>query len=469
MNKGRVTRLAFAIVIVCFLLSTFVSLWSLGLIGRQHMEDLSKMLTARIYDTITSDLSEPVHVAKGMAHDSFLIDKLGDEGQYTEADFAAVMGRYLSRLKVGLDYRSSFMVSEATRRYYSPDGIIKTLTQSEQDSWYQSFIDSGKSYALDVNRDDLDRDIWMVYVDARIEDEQGRLLGVCGFGQRMDDTRALVDELERVYGVKINLIDSRGLIQIDTDETRLETPFPAKVATGNRSDYLFTREGGSRLTVTKYVDMLDWTLVVQSDGSGVRDMFINIILLNVVLCLVVMVILVLTIRIIAVRTRMLSNASFRDQSTQLLNRRAFEEEKSRLLNERLDADFVYVTADINGLKTANDTLGHAAGDELIVGAAKCLAQCFGPYGKVFRIGGDEFAAMLTLSPEQLDEAMRKLESVTAAWKGERVDSLSISCGYATCREHPSENLSELGRISDEMMYAAKEEHYRKTGKPRRGK
>ena len=63
--------------------------------------------------------------------------------------------------------------------------------------------------------------------------------------------------------------------------------------------------------------------------------------------------------------------------------------------------------------------------------------------------------------------MRKLEEKTAAWKGEKNDRLSISCGCVTSREFPSENLQELIRISDERMYAAKDAHYQKTGKARR--
>lgn len=469
MNKARVTRMAFGIVIVCFLLSTFVSLWSIRLIGNQHTEELSKVLAARIFDAIGSDLSESVYIAEGMAHDSFLIDVLADEGNYSDEAITGIMSRYLRGLKEGLDYDATFVISEATRRYYTFDSADKTVDPegNARDYWYREFLEDGRDYALDVDRDELAQDEWRVFVNARIEGDGGELLGVCGVGTRMTDSQKLVEELEREYGVKINLIDSQGLIQVDTDETRIETPFPLALKTGGANDYVFTRNGG-KLIVTRYVDTLGWTLVVQSDGAGVRDMFINIILLNIGLCLVVLVLLLLSMRIIALRTRMLTNASFHDQTTQLLNRRAFEEEKSARLTVQPGEDFVYLTADINGLKTANDTLGHAAGDELIIGAAQCLKACFGRYGRIYRIGGDEFAAMLNLSREELQAAMEALDRATAEWKGERVDSLSISCGYATSREHPSENLSELGRISDEMMYAAKEEYYRKTGTPRRG-
>ena len=52
MNKSNVTRLALAIVLLSFLMSTFVSLWSLHLMGERNRRELSMMMAARIYDTI---------------------------------------------------------------------------------------------------------------------------------------------------------------------------------------------------------------------------------------------------------------------------------------------------------------------------------------------------------------------------------------------------------------------------------
>ena len=167
------------------------------------------------------------------------------------------------------------------------------------------------------------------------------------------------------------------------------------------------------------------------------------------------------------RTAALTNASYLDQDTQLLNRRAFEEEKARLMTQPLEENFVYVTVDINGLKTANDTLGHAAGDELIRGAADCMRKCLGRYGKLFRIGGDEFSGMLHISESQLDALREELEKAVNEWEGERIKNLSVSCGYASSKEFPSVNLTGLSQMADERMYEAKAEYYRKSGNDRR--
>ena len=89
------------------------------------------------------------------------------------------------------------------------------------------------------------------------------------------------------------------------------------------------------------------------------------------------------------------------------------------------------------------------------------------YGKIFRIGGDEFAAMLHVGEEELERLQRELETAVSEWTGEKVRSLSVSTGYVSAREFPSEDLAEIGRISDERMYAAKTEYYRRSGIERR--
>ena len=79
MNNRNITRLAFAIVILSFVLSTIMSLLSLRIMAERNMQELSKTLASRIYDSISSELSEPVTVSRAMAHDTFLIETLKNE------------------------------------------------------------------------------------------------------------------------------------------------------------------------------------------------------------------------------------------------------------------------------------------------------------------------------------------------------------------------------------------------------
>ena len=154
-----------------------------------------------------------------------------------------------------------------------------------------------------------------------------------------------------------------------------------------------------------------------------------------------------------------------DEMTRLFNRRCYEEDLAVLSGSPLSDDLVIFSVDINGLKPVNDNKGHAAGDELIRGAADCLAFSVGSSGKVYRTGGDEFMAVVhTDSPEQLRATVMKR---AAEWRGVYVTEVSVSVGYAASRDHPGADAEELERIADADMYSEKERYYKERGIERR--
>lgn len=100
-----------------------------------------------------------------------------------------------------------------------------------------------------------------------------------------------------------------------------------------------------------------------------------------------------------------------DALTGMKNRRAFDELLEKIeKNGNSYHSLFLVFMDLNQLKYINDTHGHQTGDELIIAAARCITKAFDPLGSCFRIGGDEFCAVLpniTLSEQQLSERLDK--------------------------------------------------------------
>lgn len=153
-----------------------------------------------------------------------------------------------------------------------------------------------------------------------------------------------------------------------------------------------------------------------------------------------------------------------DEMTGLLNRRAYDEAIGKILEQPNAEKIVFLSADVNGLKSVNDKYGHAAGDEIIIGAAECLLEAFGKLGYVYRTGGDEFLAILHGDSKDIDKAVDNLLSLTAKWDGKYVHKLSVSCGYASRKAYPDKSVHELEMIADQNMYAMKEEYYKKNGR-----
>lgn len=158
-----------------------------------------------------------------------------------------------------------------------------------------------------------------------------------------------------------------------------------------------------------------------------------------------------------------------DELTKCYNRRSYEEDIRELTDLSKEEDLLYVSVDINGLKSVNDKLGHAAGDEIISATASCLKQCLGSYGKIYRTGGDEFIAILYVSEDRIEDMKRDLAETVYDWKGTLVEELSISCGYARASDYPDVSIKELAKVADQKMYAAKNKYYQITGLIRRKK
>jgi len=109
--------------------------------------------------------------------------------------------------------------------------------------------------------------------------------------------------------------------------------------------------------------------------------------------------------------------------------------------------------DLNGFKRYNDTFGHPAGDLLLARLGERLRGAIGADGAAYRIGGDEFCALLTCAPERSDEvARRAAEALTESDRG--VDVTSSWGGVAIPAEagDPSAAL----QLADVRMYAQKE-------------
>lgn len=157
--------------------------------------------------------------------------------------------------------------------------------------------------------------------------------------------------------------------------------------------------------------------------------------------------------------------SMTDELTHIYNRRSYYKDVASYREKALADDFIIFSIDVNGLKEANDTRGHIAGDELLTATADCLKKVFSPVGKVYRTGGDEFLAIaFTSSPEDI---LEEISRVCAEWHGTYTERMSLSVGYASHAEHPDADIHSLEILADQMMYREKNKYYSAPGTDRR--
>jgi diguanylate cyclase (GGDEF)-like protein/PAS domain S-box-containing protein len=145
----------------------------------------------------------------------------------------------------------------------------------------------------------------------------------------------------------------------------------------------------------------------------------------------------------------LRHDSTHDILTGLYNRAFFDEELERFAHGRM-FPLSIVMADVNGLKTVNDTLGHEAGDTLIQVAARIILHAFRAEDVVARIGGDEFAVLLPETYKNVaEEAVARIMSCPEIVNGK----VSVAFGIATAES--KDQLAETLKLSDTRMYRDK--------------
>ncbi|MBQ9898059.1 MAG: GGDEF domain-containing protein [Ruminococcus sp.] len=147
----------------------------------------------------------------------------------------------------------------------------------------------------------------------------------------------------------------------------------------------------------------------------------------------------------------------RDALTGVKNKHAYvqaEIEYDRLISENNCHEFAVVVADINGLKHMNDTQGHSAGDDFIKAACMMICKTF-QHSPVFRIGGDEFVALLRGGDYEDREALMKL-------LGDKVRNhlaqglVTVAAGISCYVKGTDMHLQDVFERADKLMYDDKQ-------------
>src|SRR3954469_18596621 len=154
----------------------------------------------------------------------------------------------------------------------------------------------------------------------------------------------------------------------------------------------------------------------------------------------------------------LANQTLREQAvtdalTGLGNRRRLSDDLAAAL-QRATATrpALLLLFDLDGFKAYNDTFGHLAGDQLLSRLGDQLAEAVADRGAAYRLGGDEFCALLELKDEQLEDLLARTAAALSE-KGEQ-SAVGASLG-AVLLPHEADSPDHALQLADERMYAHK--------------
>lgn len=160
----------------------------------------------------------------------------------------------------------------------------------------------------------------------------------------------------------------------------------------------------------------------------------------------------------SIHVNALTVLAYTDSLTGLRNRTAFLESVSDIQLQD-DKSYTLFMFDINNLKLVNDTLGHLIGDAMIKHSVQVILGCLRENDELYRIGGDEFVAVLKhgdeFDPNSICESMK--EVLEKERMKTSIYDLNIAYGFAQYDKNLDSGLFKTFQRADENMYLCKKQ------------
>ncbi len=414
-----------------------------------------------------TNISVEQRVASTMiANDIFLKDWVDTETN-NPADNTNIqkLYDYLKAYQTSLDYDTVFFVSAKTGNYYYQDGFNKKISKDDDfDSWYFNFLDLNKEYDIQVDRDEtLDYKV-SLFVNCRVEDKNGDLLGVAGTAQIIDDINTAVSTYQDTLGVTVYIINTGNAVNSFTGSDEFyKTAEDAAKLLGVSEEFL-TRKGSSSydykwlddvtcLTV-QYNEEMHWNIVVVQDISKTLAEYHWLMLYGALFLLIVLAIFIVGSMILLTKINTMSReAENADDLTGLCNNRLFREKYYEMTKKkRHQKEMVLFMVDIDNFKTYNDTHGHLYGNGVIKLVANELEDAFEDIGVVGRWGGDEFIGIASVDAKEAAIILKHVQKLILDQSTEM--PVTISVGITKILDH--ETIEKAIDSADKGLYESKE-------------
>ncbi|MCR4657020.1 MAG: diguanylate cyclase [Lachnospiraceae bacterium] len=395
-------------------------------IDREHELNDRVLIAETVDKAVMDDLSEPITVSRMISQDSELIEMLEDEYLYDDDEMILNMRTYLHSIQKQFGFTSVYVISEASKKYYTYVGLNKIIDPEKDsfDTWYTIFLQGGKDYELESSTDQVNRDKLTVFVDGRVEDEAGTLLGVSGVGVETVDILDLLARYEEEYGVRIDYVSSDGLVQMSSRTDAVHSSYVSGIDLPDKTndDYQYQPYGVDGFAVVRYVKELGWYMVVRSENSyetmgyNYRFFFAEILILMFTLA-----ILFAGARNMRTESVMVQN---KDKSTDSLTGLQNREYFIRTYGEKgtLNTTQYHSIAEF-GIDNFDRIENSLREDRIILSVVRSARENFGLKGQIIRWNRSSFVVLFELSVEEAEEACRRFCRAV-----EEIGEVSVSVG-----------------------------------------
>ncbi|MGB1238186.1 MAG: sensor domain-containing diguanylate cyclase [Pseudomonadales bacterium] len=465
-KKSKIMIIFCTILILGFVLTSTASYF----VARNSLSDVTTTNTLpltgnNIYSEIQRDLLKPIIISSFMAQDSFLTDWIRS-GELEEQK----VRDYLGQIQREYGAVTSFLISDSSKRYYHPNGVIATVSELRQeDAWYFEAKRAATSHQINIDFNPRSYEGVTVYINYKIVTPQGEFLGVTGVGLAINDVKMLIDQYQERYQREIFFIDKRGQVtlhgtHLDSDaeaiDNLLNDAQQAHILSA-RSSAFSDRDGADDVFInSRYVSEFGWYLVVKQRGGPQQAKLLHTWLLNLSISLLItLAVMYLLWLALGSYQKQLETMAITDKLTGLHNRQILESalQTQIKLSVRNNTPLSLVIFDIDNFKLINDTHGHPFGDKVLRAVADKLSQSSRDSDFLCRWGGEEFLLVLNNCDlgraEDFTQKMQREFAAAPLTIGDQPIQVHFSAGIA--QYHPDQSSEQMIHRADQALICAK--------------
>jgi diguanylate cyclase (GGDEF)-like protein len=435
-------------------------------IAERLQQEMLPLTSDNIYSEIQRDLLQPVLISSLMANDTFAIDWVASGEQDP-----LKMQRYLAQIQDKYETITAFFVSEKSRLYYHPDGIIKQVSKDDPaDEWYFRARDINQDYQINIDHDTADQSRLSIFVNYRVENKQGEFIGLIGVGLSMQSVVQLIENYQRRYGREIYFVNRQGEVMLQSSQYShdlhlqnkegLDKLFTRILTTPSASVSFEAKNGNVIYLNSRLVPEFDWYLIVEQVNDPASERIEAALWINILVSLAISIV-VLFIAHLALRGYQgrLETMATRDKLTGAASRQVFDSlfEQALAKSRRNQQTISLALIDIDHFKQVNDSYGHQHGDQVLEAVARIIKLHIRKEDVLCRWGGEEFLVMFTDCDQ--NHAMQRIEAIRlaiSAWTFHIDDNkfaVTVSAGLSELTE--DETMATLIERADKALYLAK--------------
>jgi len=465
-KKLRFILILAGLLILGFMVTSLTSYFTAHTsLSKQISETTLPLTSDNIYSEIQNDLLKPIFISSLMAQDTFVRDWTihGEEEPHR-------LVRYLAEIQRQYKTVTTFFVSENTKRYYHPKGVIKTLDPTDKaDQWYYNFRDSGDEYEINVDTDTANPGKLTIFINYRVFDYAGNYIGATGVGLSVTKVQDLIKMYQERYGRRVLFVDRQGQVMMASEQYRggsiRSTPGLDKIATQilamPSGSFRYERDGKTIHLNARLVPEFKWYLLVEQEEKIVEQAITENLVSNLAISLVISIIVLFLAHITISRYQnRLEDMAMTDKLTGVSNRHMFDPIFDQLERtaKRENHPISMIMMDIDHFKEVNDTFGHYAGDNVIVAIANILRERLRDSDSIFRWGGEEFLILLPDCDLQRAAGIAENLRSTIGANSIRIDhtNVRVSASFGVSEYNTNGNSQQAIKRVDDALYRAKD-------------